>query len=82
MVPYVRKSFAKHYKDGLLFIRHRKYEDIDYEIEGMLINSHDYSIEDPEWKAYDGEVYDYALAMTKKEVDQGAEGLYHNLNTL
>jgi ribonucleoside-triphosphate reductase len=27
-------------------------------------------------------VYDYALEMTKKEIHQAVEGLYHNLNTL
>lgn len=27
-------------------------------------------------------VYDYALAMTEKELAQGVEGLLHNLNSL
>lgn len=80
MVPYVRKSFAKHYKDGIKFILGK--EEIDYEIENMLNNAKDYSIEDEEYKAYSERVYNYALEMTKKEIHQATEALYHNLNTL
>lgn len=82
MVPYVRKSFAKHYKDGWTYIERKPLFEIDYEIEYMLQNCVDWSITDPEWEAYNYKVYNYALDMTKKEVEQGAEGLYHNLNTL
>ena len=80
MVPYVRKSFAKHYRDGIRFILGK--EEIDYKIENMLENAKDYSIEDKEYKAYSERVYKYALNMTKKEIHQGVEALYHNLNTL
>ena len=79
MVPYVRKSFAKHYKDGLLWIRELLDNEIDYEIENMIINSAEYSIWDPEWKAYDYKAFDYAMAMTEKEIHQAVEGMYHNL---
>jgi ribonucleoside-triphosphate reductase len=82
MVPYVRKSFVKHYKDGWNFIEGKPWEDVDYEIDNMATNAIDYSIEDPEWKAYNHKVYDYAIAMTIKEVHQAVEGMYHNLNTL
>lgn len=78
MVPYVRKSFAKHYKDGIKFILGK--EEIDYEIENMLNNAKDYSIEDEEYKSYSEKVYNYALEMTKKEIHQATEALYHNLN--
>lgn len=80
MIPYVRKSFAKHYKDGLKYLSDKK--DIDYEIEYMLENAKDYSIEDEEYKAYSERVHKYALEMTKKEIHQATEALYHNLNTL
>ena len=82
MVPYVRKSFAKHYKDGFVWIEKRPYGDIDYEIDNMIKNAADYSITDPEWKAYSHDAYDYAIAMTIKETHQAVEGMYHNLNTL
>ena len=82
MVPYIRKSFGKHYKDGLLWLSKKPLASIDYEIANMLTNITDYSINDPEWKAYDSDVNDYALAMTIKDTYQAAEGMYHNLNTL
>ena len=82
MVPYVRKSFAKHYKDGWMWIEEMPWSEIDYEIATMIEDPTQYSIEDPEWKAYNHKAYDYAIAMTLKEVHQAVEGMYHNLNTL
>ena len=82
MVPYVRKSFAKHYKDGFIWIEKQPYSNIDYEIDNMVFNAADYSIDNPEWKAYSFEAYNYALKMTEKETRQAVEGMYHNLNTL
>lgn len=81
MVPYVRKSFVKHYKDGLKYISEIEENEIDYEISFMIQNGA-YSIEDTEWDAYNSKAYKYALDMTRKEVYQAVEGLYHNLNTL
>jgi len=69
MVPYVRKSFYKHWKDAIDYV--------DDSFMGFEANS-DMSIEDyPRCVAYD-----YALNMTKREVHQAVEGMYHNLNTL
>ena len=82
MVPYVRKSFAKHYKNGLKYIDNILESEIDYEIEFMLKNAADYSIEDIEWEAYNYKAYAYALDLTIKETQQAVEGMYHNLNTL
>lgn len=82
MVPYVRKSFAKHYKDGLKYINHIKEDEIDYEIENMLINATEYSIDDGEYWAYNYTAYDYAIDMTEREIKQAVEGMFHNLNTL
>lgn len=80
MVPYIRKSFAKHYRDGLKYLC--EISEIDYEIENMLNNAKDYSIEDSEYIQYSNKAYKYALDMTVKECDQAVEGMYHNLNTL
>lgn len=75
MVPYVRKSFAKHFHE---YYENVLEEDIDYEFRGC-----DYwAIDDPEYSAYNPKAAKYALKMTKKELKQAAEGLYHNLNTL
>ena len=77
MVPYVRKSFKKHLKEGFKYIaRGDTYsdelmnsdEEIGFEYDGLAFNY--------------PKVYEYAMDMTKKEVHQAVEGLYHNLNTL
>lgn len=74
MVPYVRKSFWKHFKDGLKYIN-QDTSATDLNFDSTL------SIEDEVYKAA-GSVYDYAMDMTTKEVYQAVEGMYHNLNTL
>ena len=71
MVPYVRKSFAKHYRDGLKYI-----ENVD-----KVLLDDKLSIEDDWYKAY-SKAYQYAMDMTTKECYQAVEGMYHNLNTL
>lgn len=71
MVPYVRKSFAKHYRDGLKYI-----EGVD-----KVLLDDKLSIEDDWYKAY-SKAYQYAMDMTTKECCQAVEGMYHNLNTL
>lgn len=73
MVPYVRKSFYKHFKDGLKYIEKSDY--ISREpMEG-------YSINNDGFKQHK-DSYLYAIDKTEKEVYQAVEGLYHNLNTL
>jgi len=74
MVPYVRKSFFKHWKDGQKYIMENENAD------NLFFNT-DLSIEDEYYKQ-DERVYKYALDKTTREVEQGAEGMYHNLNTL
>lgn len=76
MVPYVRKSFFKHYKDGYNYILNQNFYDFDF-----IFEPEDISIDDK--NAYHNDkVYKYALDMTEREVYQGVEALYHNLNTL
>lgn len=77
MVPYVRKSFWKHYRDGLIWL----YEDNNSELFTMERTDKYRSIDEPFWKE-DTKVYQYALDMTEKECKQAVEGMYHNLNTL
>ena len=74
MVPYVRKSFFKHWKDG------QKYIEEDENADDLLFQP-ELSIEDQYYKNYP-KVYQYALDKTIREAEQGAEGMYHNLNTL
>lgn len=74
MVPYVRKSFAKHFKDGV------KYVQQDYDPNRV---PNELSFNDPEANDYrNAKAYQYAMDMTKREAKQAVEGMYHNLNTL
>ena len=83
MVPYVRKSFAKHYKVGLgYFLDIPGWEDIDYSIQNMILNTKEYPITDSEWSAYCPKAARYAYDMTQREIYQAVEAMYHNLNTL
>ena len=74
MVPYVRKSFRKHFNDGMKYLYGKNnFHFIDDNI--------DLSIEDKQYKSYP-KAYRYAMDMTEKELMQAVEGMYHNLNTL
>ena len=75
MVPYVRKSFAKHLRDGIEFVLDNKEyaQNVPKEL-----SFNDREANDPHNKT----AYDYAMKMTEREVYQAVEAMYHNLNTL
>ena len=75
MVPYVRKSFFKHYKDGAYYLYGIKEIHIDCEPEDLSIKHEWYKESFPK-------AYEYAFDMTRKEIHQAVEAMYHNLNTL
>lgn len=75
MVPYVRKSFYKHFRDGIKYCMREQWDEY----------WDDFTPERPiDWDEYKNypEAYEYAMDMTTKEVYQAVEGMYHNLNTL
>lgn len=74
LVPYVRKSFYKHFKDGVKWVE--KFA-LNYELD----NPEDVSIDSSFYEIHPA-ASDYAVEMTRKEINQGAEALYHNLGTL
>lgn len=82
MVPYVRKSFYKHYLDGMKYIGGLDEREMAWNL------NHDYAF-DPKEKAITDWVYQqyqdeykYAMDMTERELKQAVEGMFHNLNTL
>ena len=91
MVPYVRKSFYKHYQIGMAYIcddenwnlkeqmedegKYKEISEIPIDDYGYYPNCSD-DVGDFE------KVYRYALNMTTRETYQAAESMYHNLNTL
>ncbi len=80
MVPFVRKSFNKHFRDGLKYIENRD-DLIDKYKNPLNKDIKDISIEDEWYKEYQ-KAYKYAKDMTEREVHQSVEAMYHNLNTL
>lgn len=88
MVPYVRKSFYKHFLDGVFYCQDNKmlnimgvYETFDLtDAKSDWIKSNA-SIEN-ELFSRNERAYKYAMEMTIKEIHQAVEAMYHNLNTL
>ena len=89
MIPYVRKSFYKHYVDGLKYVA----KDDGYMVfnlsnpEEISIKKDSYTGNNDKKEWFNGtynnkDAYDYAMDMTTKELQQAVEGMYHNLNTL
>jgi ribonucleoside-triphosphate reductase len=78
MVPYVRKSFYKHFKDGLKYAQKYKKRRIN-KVLGLVYNT--MPIDNSNYKR-SKKAYIYAMEMTQKECHQAVEALYHNLNTL
>lgn len=73
MVPYIRKSFYKHFNDGLVYVEHTL--SMDDRLNSTL------PIDSEIYKEYPS-AYQYAIDMTERETHQAVEGMYHNLNTL
>ena len=78
MVPYVRKSFYKHFKDGMEFVIGIN-PAMSETLKGVSTDS---SILDETYVDIFPEAYKYAMKMTEREVYQAVEAMYHNLNTL
>lgn len=74
MVPYVRKSFYKHFMKGVKYIE-------NFRGKGLDIYNKQMSIDDKQYRHFP-KAYEYAMDMTKEECHQAVEGMYHNLNTL
>lgn len=79
LAPFVKRSFYKHWQDGIKYIGQVYIpEDVD-----VFQGAPDMSIEDyPKDNTNERYIYRYAMDMLNKEMKQSAEALYHNLNTL
>jgi len=79
MVPYVRKSFHKHFRDGIVYVEHRILDCSPPEgikiIDIPIVSEFYNNLNCPN-------AYQYAMDMTEREIHQAVEGMYHNLNTL
>lgn len=76
LVPYVRKSFWKHFRDGIIYCEE---DGNNSEIFTMKNSDKDRSITDEFWTKGYPKAYKYAMDMTERECRQAVEGMYHNL---
>ena len=81
MIPYVRKSFYKHFKDGMTYVQGYNGHGANKEDAELSRYNDTMSIHDKMYKNYPY-AFKYAIDMTKRELVQAVEGMYHNLNTL
>lgn len=87
MVPYVRKSFTKHLKDGMRYCEGKSEYKLE-RFERWLKNTKEgcengaICFHNTEFKELHPEAWEYAMEMTEKETMQAVEAMYHNLNTL
>ena len=77
MVPYVRKSFYKHFKDAIEYVI-----GVDFSKYEGAIDVENTSIDNYFYHSFGEQAYRYAKNLTTREVYQAVEGMYHNLNTL
>lgn len=85
MVPYVRKSFYKHWKDGIKYLKEKAPWDCEIPALSEGAPSKDWVIKnsiEADYYKFCPESYQYAMEMTEREAKQAIEGMYHNLNTL
>lgn len=85
LVPYLKKSFIKHFKRGVKYIYS---DDEKLEVENVFddINLNDFTIDllaseniYTEILSKYSKAYQFAIDATNTEMNQAAEGLYHNL---
>ena len=90
MVPYVRKSFRKHFIDGIKWIEYpsflepmrKQYPTVESWLKKFEEIPEDSGILCQAYEMWNGRVHEYAMKQTQKELEQAVEGMYHNLNTL
>lgn len=72
--PFVAMSFKRYFKDALEWIKHVPRSHVEQ------MDDSEFYLDNP--KIQGTEEYAYAYAMLNREGRQGAESVYHNLNTL
>lgn len=80
--PFVRMSFARYYEDGLKYLSNIDKNEIDYEIQDMLLSAREFSINDPEYKIYNNQAWQYAYDMTKREIRDAVQTFNYQINSM
>lgn len=82
LAPFVKKSFVKHFKNGMKYIEQKEIDkELEYFLGFLKNNEENIHIDNDVFKKYE-KAYEYANDMLEREGKQSAEAMYHNLNTL
>ena len=81
LAPFVRSSFAQHYKTGLDVFGITE-EDVDDEIKNMLNNFDEYEIDNNKYKAYNEAAFRYANKMLNKEITDAVQTFNYQINSM
>lgn len=73
LAPFVRKSFYRHYKDGVSFLEEKE---LDYSFHDML------PIDEEDYKVYSSKAYDYALRQLKREIKDAVQTFNYQINSM
>ena len=84
MVPYVRKSFYKHFKKGLKYCETEALNVLEETERIAFLNklNGNLPIDSEIYKTPFSKAYRFALDQTEEEAHQAVEGMYHNLNCI
>ena len=82
MVPYVRKSFRKHYDHALSWVDGATYIKNGKRLDSFFADTKAEEVDIFDSRYLGNKARAYALEMTEREVYQAVEAMYHNLNTL
>lgn len=77
LVPYVIKSFKKHFTRGLKYIERKNAEEID-----NILNSEKIEYSNSNLKKLYPLAFEYAVDMTEESVKQAMQGLEYEINSL
>ena len=82
MVPYVRKSLRKHFRDYFEDVEGYTKEEAEETVSSVEKLYGALTFENKAVLVYHAKAFNFAYKQTVKETYQAVEGMYHNLNTL
>ena len=82
MVPYVRKSLRKHFRDYFEDVEGYTKEEAEETVSSVEKLYGALTFENKAVLVYHDKAFNFAYKQTVKETYQAVEGMYHNLNTL
>lgn len=77
LVPYIKKSFKKHFRKGLKYVERVPQEEVDRVIDGGNIEYLNFELKEKYPLAYE-----YSCDLTRESIKQAMQGLEYEINSL